>query len=199
MKNPFARKPKKEEGGNTRLGGVSFAFSEAGKKHAVSIEDMPEDVRAYFEELGGQTREESGEGPIMMNSDNMPDYVADYLHEKVSRYLDDLNEDELGNARLSDLPRNVVQDSFFEMIDSAFERYAKKYPECRDDLKPAVGPLKLIADILLHTDEDWQGLKVMDAGRLYGGVAMAMMESCIMAHNLNKVGWEDRNDEEENS
>ena len=83
------------------------------------------------------------------------------------------------------------------MIDASFERYAKKYPECREDLKPSVGPLKLIANILLNTDEDWQGLKVKDAGRLYGGVAMAMMESVIAAHNLNKVGWEDKNDEED--
>ena len=198
MKDFFGRKKKDGADNDPKLGGVFFGFSERGKKHVVSLKDMPEDVRAYFEEAGKQIYEENGDGGVVtINADNMPDYVNEYMNGQISRVLDDIKEDEIGELRLSDLPREAVQECFFDMIDASFERYAKKYPECREDLKPSVGPLKLIANILLNTDEDWQDLKVKDAARLYGGVAMAMMESVIVAHNLNKVGWEDKNDEED--
>lgn len=198
MKEFFKRKKDGDtqaESSEPKLGGVFFGFSEQGQKHAVSMADMPEDVKAYLEELGRQTCEENGGGVVTLSSDNMPDYVAEYMREQTNRFLKGMDEDEIGEARLIDFPREVVQASFFDMIDASFERYAREYPECRDDIRPSVGTLKVIAKILLNTDEDWQGLKVNDAGRLFGGICMAMMEACVMAHNLNKVGWEDRKDE----
>lgn len=202
MKNPFSKKPMKEEGGNPRLGGVSFAFSEGGARHAVSVEDMPEDVRAYFEELGGQMREEAGDGRLVMTSDNVPDYVRAYMEEQSTGYLRNLSMEDIGQSRLTDMPKEVAEQAFENMVDESFRRYASKAPDCGGELKLAVAPLKSIAMILVHKDEDWQALKVSDAGGLFGGVCMAMMEAVIMAARLKKVGFaggKEARDDEENS
>lgn len=202
MKNPFSKKPMKEEGGNPRLGGVSFAFNENGAKHAVSVEDMPEDVRAYFEELGGQMCEAGGNAPLTLTSDNVPDYVRAYMEEQSTGYLRSLSGDDIKKSRLADMPREIAVHAFGNMVDESYNKYLQKAPECRDELKLSVAPLKTIAQILVHTDEDWQDLSVSDAGALFGGVCMAMMEAVIMAARLKKVGFaggKEARDDEENS
>lgn len=193
MKEFFKRKKDEGADGEPKLGGVFFGFTKDGKKHMVSVEDMPEDVRAYFEELGRQTHEEGGGGMIMLDSANVPDYVAAYFEKQVA---DALKDTDVTQLRMKDLPRGVVEAVMMEQIDELERRILEKNPEHKAHTDNAAGILKMVFKALLHKDEDWRRLTMEEVNNLYGGVCIAMMEITVAAANLNKVGWEDRKDEE---
>lgn len=201
MKNPFRRRkpeesPKEESSERAKLGGICFVLGEDGEKHAVSPEDMPANVRAYFEELGNQMRDEGGDGILKMESDNLPDYVSEYMAEQVLGALADDMENEPEKVKLRDMPRSISESAMEETIKKLVRRYSEEVPDCRENISPCAGILNMIFAILLRHDEDWQQLTVSEAGRLYAGVCMAMMEATIAAVRISREhgGGDDEED-----
>ena len=187
------KKPGEEspESGHAKLGGVHFSFGEDGEKHDIPLEDMPENVRQYFEELGNQMRDECGGGVIKLDSDNMPDYVSDYMMGKLFEAND-------GKAlRLDDIPPEAAEEGMRRTIDKIAQTYAKKAPDCREYTDRGIGLLNAVFKILVRSDEDWGRKTVNEAGRLYAGVCMAVMEAVIMATRIERAtGKENRTDED---
>lgn len=202
MKEFFKRKKDGDtqaESSEPKLGGVFFGFTEQGQKHAVSMADMPEDVKAYLEELGRQAHEEGG-GVVTLSSDNMPDYVVAYMHEQVERVIKDID---VTKIRMKDLPHAAVDRAMMDIIDGLAQHILEKDPAYKAPVDYAVGLLKTVFKALLHTDEDWRQLTMAEVNDLFGGVCVALIEVMVAGERLRNVGFagkkekEDRNDEED--
>ncbi len=194
----FIKRKKKD--GEPELGGVFFGFGPGGKQYAVPKDDMPEDVRAYFEELGRQTHEEGGGGVVTLGSDNVPDYVAAYMHKQAERVIKDID---VTKIRMKDLPHAAVDHVMMDIIDGLAQHILEKDPAYKAPVDYAVGILKAVFKALLHTDEDWRRLTMAEVNDLFGGVCVALIGVMVTGEKLRNVGFagknekEDRNDEED--
>ena len=195
MKNPFRRRKQEESpedgSGRAKLGGICFVLGEDGEKHTVSTKDMPEDIRAYFEELGNQMRDEGG--VIEMEHDNLPDYVSDYMAEQVLRAIGENPE----ALRIGDLPDELVMNAMEGTIDNTARRYKEHFPDCAENIDTCKGTLKAIFQTILKFDEDWQGLTVEEAGKLYSGIVMALITTTIEATRMDTEDGRGGEDDEE--
>lgn len=134
--------------------------------------EMPEDVRQYYRELTQQAQEDLDEGVTEMPDGSVPEYVTRYIMRKFLERIARIGDDP--ETRVTDADRTELAEYIGLKCEGIAQQVAGSLPVHERGAVIQLG--RLFRDsfrVLIKRDEDWQGLTVDQAGRLYTGVVTA--------------------------
>lgn len=134
--------------------------------------EMPEDVRAYYRELTRQAQEDLDEGVTEMPDGCVPVYVKRYIVRKLFERLARIEQDM--ETPVTDADQAELAEYMRSRSEMMAMKIAENVPEKERGAIIQLGRLFGSSfRVILERDEDWQGLTVDQAIRLYAGVVMA--------------------------
>lgn len=141
-----------------------------------SFDDIPDDVRAYLEELHKQIEETGEAGRTSLPADKVPEAVNRYFERKIKERLTRAERD-VSAITVAEFPTNILE----KVMDEEIRELAVKHgydtaaESIRKEMRRMKAYLRIAFRMIIQKDDDWRGLDVSQAGKLFQGVVIALM------------------------
>lgn len=161
-----------------------------------NLSDAPEDVRAYFEEIGRQMKE-NGDSTLRLDGDNLPENVLEFLERNAEKHVQGtkgmdpyafaklekfIRGGRWSEAPVSEIPPTIHENSMrraLQMDEKNALKLAEKRgktltDEDKDQLQAITRIYPHIFAMVAACDREWRALTTGQAVQLFRGVTTAM-------------------------